>query len=75
MTDHPSRRLDDTGPAERIVYVRRARKEFLPEELREATQPIYSLHAANGAVLALAPSRPLAFAMARRSDLTAFSVH
>ncbi|MEM6488909.1 MAG: DUF1150 family protein [Pseudomonadota bacterium] len=58
-----------------IVYIREAPHATLPDELKTAPQPIYAVHDEQGNVLALAPNRPLAFAMAKRNDLVPFSVH
>jgi hypothetical protein len=63
-------------PAERpIVYIREAQREALPDELREAPQRFWSVHDEKGNVLAVTPNRPVAFALARRNDLRAHSVH
>ncbi|WGF86886.1 DUF1150 family protein [Marinivivus vitaminiproducens] len=38
-------------------------------------QKAYAIHASDGSVLALAPSRPLAFAVARQNELEAVDTH
>lgn len=58
-----------------IVYIREADREQLPEELRAAPGPIYSLHDEAGNRLALAHDRKIAFALARRNDMKPLSVH
>lgn len=58
-----------------IVYIREADRESLPDELKGATQRFYAVHDERGNVLALAPNRPVAFALARRNDLVPQSVH
>ena len=63
------------APSRAIVYVREADRESLPEELRDAPHKIYALHDISGNQVALAPDRRLAFALARRNDLTPMSVH
>ncbi|MGF1553248.1 MAG: DUF1150 family protein [Paracoccaceae bacterium] len=65
-----------TGTADRpIVYIREARPEQLPDELREARHRFWAVHDERGNVLAVTPERPLAFALARRNDLRPHSVH
>ncbi|MEL6335216.1 MAG: DUF1150 family protein [Pseudomonadota bacterium] len=64
-----------TPKASSIVYVREARREALPDELKGSEQRFYSLHDEAGNVLAVAPKRSLAFALAKRNDLTPVSVH
>ena len=58
-----------------IVYVREAAREQLPEHLRAAPGKIYSVNDPAGNTLALTPDRRLAFALARRNDLSPVSVH
>ncbi|MEO0820663.1 MAG: DUF1150 family protein [Pseudomonadota bacterium] len=71
MTKH-----DEIHPgAKPIVYVREAPRESLPSELQEAPGPLYALHDAEGNRLALAHDRDVAFALARRNDLSPLSVH
>lgn len=61
----------------RIVYIRSVDKAELPAEAREqvGAQPIYAIHDANGARLALVADRDLAFVVARSNELTPVSVH
>ncbi|MEL6766718.1 MAG: DUF1150 family protein [Pseudomonadota bacterium] len=58
-----------------IVYVREANPDTLPDELQSAPGPFYALHDESGKVLALAPNRSVAFALARRNSLRPQSVH
>ncbi len=58
-----------------IVYVRQATPEELPDELRGTTAKLYGVHDAEGNRLALTPDRRVAFALARRNDMVALSVH
>jgi hypothetical protein len=58
-----------------VVYVREADRTQLPEHLQNVPGKIYAVHDAQGNQLALAPDRRLAFALARRNDLTPTSVH
>lgn len=58
-----------------IVYVREADREGLPEHLREAPGPLFSVHDPEGNCLALTPDRKVAFALARRHDMEPVSVH
>ena len=58
-----------------IVYVREVTPDELPGELRGATAKLYAVHDADGNRLALAPDRRIAFALARRNDMVALSVH
>jgi hypothetical protein len=58
-----------------IVYVREVAPEELPAELRGTHARLYALHDAEGNRLAVAADRRLAFALARRNDLTPVSVH
>ncbi|MEM6974579.1 MAG: DUF1150 family protein [Pseudomonadota bacterium] len=76
MTDTPKIDTMPDVPAEaRIVYVREAEPEMLPEALKDAPGPFYSLHDEAGNMLAVAPNRPVAFALAKRNELRAVSVH
>lgn len=70
-TRHPAA----DGGAQAIVYVREAAPETLPEHLRGSPGKFYAVHDVAGNRLALAPDRRMAFAMARRNDLTPISVH
>jgi len=58
-----------------IVYVRAVANDELPDELKGAPGTVYALHDAAGNRIALAPDRRLAFALAKRNDLTPLSVH
>jgi hypothetical protein len=58
-----------------IVYIREVAPDELPDELKGSAARVYALHDADGNRLALAPDRRLAFALARRNDLSAVSVH
>lgn len=58
-----------------IVYVREADRADLPEHLRAAPGKIFSIHDPSGRVVAMADDRKVAFALARRHDLTPVSVH
>ena len=58
-----------------IVYVREVAPEDLPDELRGTTARLYALHDADGNRLALTPDRRVAFALAKRNDMTPLSVH
>lgn len=62
-----------------IVYVRPVKTGDLPVELRKDTgdlTEIYAIHSGeNGACIALAKDRSMAFALARHNDLSAVSVH
>ena len=58
-----------------IVYVREVTPEEMPDELRGTTARPYAVHDAEGNRLALAPDRRIAFALAKRNDMVALSVH
>lgn len=58
-----------------IVYVREIAGTELPDELKGTDARLYALHDAEGNRLAVAPDRRLAFALARRNDLSPVSVH
>jgi len=58
-----------------IVYVREVAPEDLPDELRGTAARLYALHDADGNRLALTPDRRVAFALAKRNDMTPLSVH
>lgn len=58
-----------------IVYVREVAADEMPDELKGTPARLYALHGAAGKRLAVAPDRRLAFALARRNDLTPLSVH
>jgi len=71
MEKHPAAQVTSGA----IVYVREADPESLPEHLQGAPGKVYALHDSSGNQIALAPDRRLAFALARRNDLTPLSVH
>ncbi|MEM9781812.1 MAG: DUF1150 family protein [Pseudomonadota bacterium] len=75
MTDTPAVTADATPIERRIVYVRQAGVDMLPDDLKASGARFYSVHDEAGNVLALAPNRPVAFALAERNDLKAVSVH
>lgn len=77
MTDAMKAKTPDKNAAgqQPIVYVREAQREQLPDELREAPGPFYAVHDESGRMLALAPNRSVAFALARRNSLEPRSVH
>jgi hypothetical protein len=58
-----------------IVYVREVTPEEMPDQLRGTTARFYAVHDAEGNRLALAPDRRIAFALAKRNDMVALSVH
>lgn len=58
-----------------IVYVREADRDGLPDHLKSAPGKIFSIHDPTGRVVAMADDRNVAFALARRNDLTPVSVH
>ena len=71
---------DNTNPftnpgASAIVYVREADRETLPDHLKNAPGKIFSVHDPEGNCLAISPDRRMAFALAKRNDLTPVSVH
>ncbi len=72
--------MSDTNPftnpgAGAIVYVREADREALPEHLRKIPGKIFSVHDLEGNCLAISPDRRMAFALAKRNDMTPVSVH
>jgi len=58
-----------------IVYVREVAADDLPDELKGTPARLFALHDAEGNRLALTPDRRMAFALAKRNDLTPLSVH
>lgn len=58
-----------------IVYVREVASEDMPDELRGTPAKLYALHDSEGNRLALTPDRRVAFALAKRNDMTPLSVH
>lgn len=64
------------SPTPSHVYIREADRQSLPAEIRSHDGKIYAVHdAESGAQLALAMDRQVAFALARRNDMTPLSVH
>ena len=64
--------------SDRIVYVRKVRKDELPEEIRAqvgSTERLYAVHDKDGERLALVNGRRLAFALARSHDYAPVNVH
>lgn len=62
----------------RTVYVRAVPHDALPRELQAQVDParsLYAIHDQNGACLALAKDRKLAFAIARGNEMAPVSVH
>ena len=62
-------------PGKQIVYVREADREQLPDQLKSAPGPVFSVHDQNGMCLAVAQDRSMAFVLARQNDLQPVSVH
>ncbi|MEM9043369.1 MAG: DUF1150 family protein [Pseudomonadota bacterium] len=59
-----------------IVYIREAKLDELPDQFRGSDKKIFALHdGESGEQLALSADREIAFALARRNDLTPKSVH
>lgn len=70
----------DFGPenSDRIVYVRPVERSELPEEVQRqivGDTPLYAVHSADGARLALVQGRRLAFDLAREHDFAPVNVH
>lgn len=74
MTDHPMTPAPERK-VQPIVYVRAVTPDELPEQLKGTPGSVYAVHDAAGNRLALAADRKLAFALARRNDMVALSVH
>lgn len=68
------KQFKETG-GQPIVYIREADRDALPEHLKGAPGKLFAVHDPNGNILAVADDRSVAFAMARRNDLTPVSVH
>lgn len=65
-------------PESRIAYIRQVPVDALPEEIRSQLPglvQVYGVHDAEGACLALARDRHLAFVLARQNDLSPVSAH
>ena len=58
-----------------IVYVREVSRDELPDELKGTDARLFALHDADGKRLAVTQDRRMAFALAKRNDLTPMSVH
>ena len=59
-----------------IVYIREANADELPEQFRGTDQKVFALHdGESGEQLALTADRKVAFALAKKNDLTPTSVH
>ena len=74
MADKPYQAMPFADGGRSIVYIRVATPDEVPPDA-EVDGPVYSVHDAAGNRLALAANRSLAFALARRNDLTPMSVH
>jgi hypothetical protein len=75
MTDFPGFAASGEN---RIVYVRPVAKDSLPQDVQDQIDgagPVYAIHGADGAVLALAADRNLAFGLARMNNMAPVSVH
>ncbi len=75
MSDFPSFQSKSDS---RIVYVRSMAKDQLPVNVQDQVDgegPVYAIHGADGAVLALAMDRNMAFAVARMNKFAPVSVH
>lgn len=70
-----SGKLHDKMGDQAIVYIREADRKALPEHLKRAPGKLFAVHDPDGTMLALAEDRSIAFALARRNDLTPVSVH
>ncbi len=72
QTPHPD------APDGRIAYIRQVPVDSLPDEIRQqlpGLTQVYGIHDAEGACLALARDRKLAFVLARQNDLSPVSAH
>jgi len=62
----------------KLAYIRLADRADLPEDVRARTsgmEAIYTIHAADGQVLALTNDRDKAFMLARMNEMRPVSVH
>lgn len=67
---------DDMPKPSQIVYIREADRDALPDQVKDHQGKIFSVHdAESGEQLALTADRQVAFALARRNDMTPLSVH
>ncbi|MEM8787423.1 MAG: DUF1150 family protein [Pseudomonadota bacterium] len=74
MTDTPYL----TDAEDSIAYIRLVNRAALPAEIRDKTEgmdQIYSIHDAQGHVLALVDDRDKAFVVARMNEMQPVSVH
>ena len=65
-------------PDSKLAYVRRIDPADLPDAIRAQVPqgaPVWALHDAKGAVIALAETPKLAILVAEQNDLSAMSVH
>ena len=61
-----------------VVYVKPVDVADLPDEIREkagSLEQLFSVHDSDGQQLALVANRQLAFALARKHDMTPVTVH
>jgi hypothetical protein len=75
-TPHPDR--PDGGAAGSIVYIREVPVAALPDAIRAQLPDVphvWGVHTPDGACVALARDRALAFVMARQNDLVPVSAH
>ena len=75
MADYPYFKAEDEA---RVAYIRLADRTALPDEVRKQTRGmdvVYSIHAADGQVLALTDDRGKAFVLARLNEMQPVSVH
>lgn len=71
-TPHPDR------PESGIVYIRQVPVAALPDAIRAqlpGVEQVWGVHSPDGACLALARDRTMAFVVARQNDLTPVSAH
>ena len=75
MATYPYFKPEDEA---KVAYIRLADRADLPEAVRDQTSgmdAIYSIHAADGQVLALTDDRNKAFMLARMNEMQPVSVH
>lgn len=75
-TPHPHR--PDGGPDGGIVYIREVPVAALPDAIRAqlpGVAQVWGVHRPDGACLALARDRAMAFVVARQNDLEPVSAH
>lgn len=73
--DYPSFKDHDSAT---IAYVRSVRTKDLPEELREhlvGVSQAFTVHDAEGSILAVVDNRKRAFSLARQNEFNPVSVH